>query len=298
MKILFLAFESDEAQLLARLAQRLKGRGHAVHIASTDHFSVTHTRGEVFDCYRKVGLEEAKEFSHLGEFYAALNRVPEDLPEDGVDWQYLRAFEAKYCRKFTLLDLASWDPIISGAFHHRKIYYRPKNKFIFFKFIEMMLKLVENLFNTHRFDAVITLNFQYFMKAAAFTIADAKGIPFLSVSPCRISDLLVIFDNYSHGTPRYMVEEMERLQAAGDECTDAAKYIAWLKAEGRPAYTEFEHTMIGLAQQTSIGNRLRHLFWFMTRYPKSVLLINKHYRGRFRRDYAGATQRDHLSQDD
>ena len=285
MNILFLAFESDEAQLLARLAQRFKGRGHAVHIASTDHFSVTHTRGEVFDCYRKAGLEEGREFSHLGEFYAALNRVPEDLPEEGVDWQYLRAFEAKYCRRFTLLDLASWDPIISGAFHHRKIYYRPKNKFIFFKFIEMMLKVVEGLFDTHRFDAVITLNFQYFMKAAAFTIADAKGIPFLSVSPCRISDLLVIFDNYSHGTPRYMVEEMERLKAAGDECAEAAKYIAWLKAERRPAYTEFEHTMVGLAQQTSIRNRLRHLFWFTTRYPKSVLLINKHYRGRFRRDY-------------
>jgi hypothetical protein len=285
LKILFLPFESDEAQLLARLAQRLKARGHAVHIASVDHYTVTHTRGEVFDCYRKVGLTEGKEFSHLGEFYATLNQTPADLSEDGVDWQHLRSFEEKYCKRLTLLELAALDPIISGAFHHREIYHRPKNKFIFFKFLELMSKWLERLFAEHDFDAVITLNYQYFVKATAFAIADTKGIPYLAVSSCRISDLHVIYDNFSLGTPRYVVEEMARLEKVGDECADAAKYAEWLKAERRPAYTEFEHTLASIAMQMPIKNRLRHLMWLTTRYPKSVLLINKHYRGWFRPDY-------------
>lgn len=285
MNILFLAFEGEEAQLLARLAQRLKASGNAVHVASVDHYSVTHTRGEVFDCYRKVGLREGQEFSHLGAFYAELNQSPADLSEEGVDWQYLQSFEEKYCKRFTLLELAALDPIISGAFHHRKIYYRPKNKFIFFKFLELMSKWLERLFTEHAFDAVITLNYQYFVKATAYAIADAKGIPFLAISSCRISDLHVIYDNFSLGTPRHIVEEMARLEDTGDACADATEYAEWLKAERRPAYTEFEHTLAGIAKQMPIRSRLRHLLWFTTRYPKSVLLLNKHYRGRFRRDY-------------
>ena len=284
MKTLFLAFEGEEAQLLGQLAQRFKSRGHAVHVVLCDHFSVTHTRGEIFDRFRKLGLEN-DEFSHLGEFYAELNRLPEDLPESAVDWEYLRSFEDKYCRRFTLLELASLDPIISGAFHHRKIYYRPDNKFIFFKFLELMSKWLDKLFEEHRFEAAITMNYQYFVKAAAFSIADAKGIPFLTFSSCRISDLHLIFDNFSLGTPSYVADEMKRLENAADECTEAVEYARWLKVERRPAYSEFENTLVSVAKQMSIANRLRLLFWLVTRYPKTVLFVNKHYRGLFKRDY-------------
>jgi hypothetical protein len=284
VNILFLAFEGDEAQLLARLAARFKKRGDSVHVFSVDHYSVTHTKGEIFDCYRKAGLAD-REFSHLGTFFAELNRLPEDLSQDAVDWKYLNEFEAKYCRRFTLLELAALDPIISGAFHHREIYYRPENKNIFFKYLELTLRLLERMFTTHRFDAVVTMNYQYFVKAAAFTMADALGIPYLSVSSCRIADLHVAFDNYSLGTPGYVAEEMARLEKAGDPCKDAAVYAEWLKAERRPAYSEFEHTLSVIATHMPIAERLKRIAWYSTRYLKRQFLVNKHYRGLFRRDY-------------
>src|SRR5208337_2372269 len=94
MNLLFLAFEA-EAHAMAHLATRFKASGHGVFVLSCDHFSVTHSRGEIFDFYRKVGLAES-EFSNFECVYRELNDLPENLPEAAVDWNYLRTFEARF----------------------------------------------------------------------------------------------------------------------------------------------------------------------------------------------------------
>jgi hypothetical protein len=41
LNFLLVAFEGGEAELLARLGQSLKAKGHGVHVVSCDHFTVT-----------------------------------------------------------------------------------------------------------------------------------------------------------------------------------------------------------------------------------------------------------------
>lgn len=253
-------------------------------MVSCDHFTVTHTRGEIFDCYRKVGLTD-EEFTHLGQFYADLNQLPETLDEDEVDWQYLREFDQKYCRRFSLLELAAMDPLLTGDFHHRDIYYRPANRALFFKALELKAKWLEEIFRDRRFDVIFSENFQYFVKAAVYTMSKAMNVPFLVASGCRIADLYLIFDNFTMGTPLYVVEEMKRLEAAADDCADALGYTERLRAERKPAYVGFELTLKSIASQMPLAARLRHLLWMVTRYPKTALFVNKHYRGLFRRNY-------------
>jgi hypothetical protein len=283
MNILFLAFEG-EARSMAPLATRFKAKGHSVFVLSCDHFNVTHSRGEVFDFYRNVGLAES-EFSNLESVYTELNHLPENLPDSAVDWDYLRSFEALYCRRFTLLEMVAMDPLLSGAYHHRTIYYRPRNKALLFKYLELLARYLETLFTRGRFDCVFTINYQYFIKAAVFTMANASGIPYLMVTSCRIRDLYVVYDNFSMGTPRSIIAEMRRLEEVGDLCSDAASYCDWLKRERKPAYTDFERTLDTIGKQLSVPFRMKEIWWWLTHYPRSVLFVHKHYRGLLRRNY-------------
>src|ERR1022692_979621 len=150
MNILFLAFEG-EARAMAHLAMRFKAKGDSVFVLSCDHFNVTHSRGEVFDFYRKVGLAES-EFGNFETVYTELNRLPEDMPDRAVDWDYLRTFESLYCKHFTLLEMVAMDPLLSGAYHHRTIYYRPRNKALLFKYLELQARYLEALFMHGCFD--------------------------------------------------------------------------------------------------------------------------------------------------
>jgi hypothetical protein len=284
LNFLLLAFEGDEAQLLARLAQRLKAHGHAVYVASCDHFMVTHLNNETVDYYRRVGLQD-HEFTTLEALYVELNKVPENLGEDKIDWSYLREFESKYCRQYTLLELTAMDPIFSDAFHHRKIYYRPKNKAIFFKMLELKARWLERVFGALAFDAIFTVNFQNFLKAAIFTMAKARSIPFLMASSCRLADLQLIYDNFSLGTPRHVVNEMERLKATGDSCADARAYAQSLIAARKPAYSGFETTLKRISIEMSIPHRLRILFRKVAYEWKRALFAYKHYRGILKRNY-------------
>lgn len=283
MNILFLAFEG-EARAMARLAIRFKAKGDSVFVLSCDHFNVTHSRGEVFDFYRRVGLAES-EFSNFESVYTELNGLPENLPDHAVDWNYLRTFEARYCKCFTLLEMVAMDPLLSGAYHHRTIYYRPRNKALLFKYLELQTKYLEVLFTRGRFDCVFTINYQYFVKAAVFTMANACGIPYLMVTSCRIRDLCVVYDNFSMGTPRSIVAEMRRLEQVGDLCSDANSYCDWLQKERRPAYDDFERTLGTIKMQLSLSFRVKEIWWWLTHYPRSVLFVHKHYRGLLRRNY-------------
>jgi hypothetical protein len=269
---------------MAHLAMRFKARGDNIFVLSCDHFSVTHSRGEVFDFYRKVGLEES-EFSNFESVYTELNSLPEDLPDHAVDWNYLRTFESLYCTRFTLLEMVAMDPLLSGAYHHRTIYYRPRNKALLFKYLELQAKYVEALFTRGRFDCVFTINYQYFVKAAIFTMARACGVPYLMVTSCRIRDIYVVYDNFCMGTPGAVVTEMRRLEEVGDPCHDATNYFDWLRKERRPAYADFERTLETIRTQLSLSFRLKEIWWWLTRYPRSVLFVHKHYRGVLRRNY-------------
>jgi len=283
MNILFFAFEG-EARLMAELARLFKKNGHGVFVVSCDHFNVTHTRGEVFDYYRSTGLQE-NEFANMADVFRKLNSLPPELSRDLIDWNYLEDFEIKYCRRFTLLELAAMDPLMSDVSHNRNIYYRPENKNIFFKYLELQCRWLEGIFSRRVFDVAFTINFQYFIKAAAFTMAEAKGIPFLMVGTCRISDLHLLFDNFSLGTPRAVADEMERLSESNNPCRDAAEYIDWLKKERQSAYTGFLDTMRIIKDRMSLTPRLMELWCMITRYPRHAIFINKHYRGMFRRNY-------------
>lgn len=284
MNFLLLAFEGDEAQLLARLAERLKADGHGVFVVSCDHYTVTHLDGITFRYYRSVDLQEG-EFADLSDFYTELNRLPEDLHENEVDWDYIREFEDKYCRTRTLLELAAMDPIFSSAFHHRRIYYRPENKAIFFKMLELQARWLDRILGTKPFDAVFTVNFQYFVKAAIFTMAEAKAIPFLVASSCRIADLQVLYDNFSLGTPGYVLDEMERLKATGAECREAKAYVESLVAARRPAYAGFETTLRRISVEMSISYRLKILLRKLAIEWKWALFGQKRYRGALKSNY-------------
>jgi hypothetical protein len=283
MNVLFLAFEG-EAHAMAHLAMRFKTGGHNVFVLSCDHFSVTHSRGEVFDYYCKVGLAES-EFGNFESVYRELNGLQESLPDTAVDWNYLRTFESRYCKRFTLLELVAMDPLISGAYHHRTIYYRPCNKALLFKYLELQARYLEALFARGAFDCVFTINFQYFVKAAVFTMAHACGIPYLMVSSCRIRNLHVLYDNFSIGTPRSIVAEMRRLEEAEDPCCDSIGYFDRLRNERKPAYDAVESWDDDKRKRLSLSFRLKELWWWFTRYPRRVLFVHKHYRGILRRNY-------------
>jgi hypothetical protein len=214
-----------------------------------------------------------------------MNACPEDLAESEVDWEFLRRFEASYCQRFTLHELIALDPLMSQAYHHRDIYYHPANKALLYKNLELHLRWLEELFRQIDAEAVITINFQYFIKAAAFTMAQALRIPYLMVSTSRIGDLHLVYDNFSLGTPHHVEQEMRRLQDAGDACTDAAAYMRRIAQDNRPAYRDFEKTLARIHTRMSLRLRLAELWRYLYRYPRKALFIDKHYRGIFRRNY-------------
>jgi hypothetical protein len=283
MNLLFLAFEA-EAHAMAHLAMRFKASGHGVFVLSCDHSSVTHSRGEIFDFYRKVGLAKS-EFGNFESVYRELNDLPENLPEAAVDWNYLRTFEARYCRRFTLLEMVAMDPLMSGAYHHRTIYYRPRNKALLFKYLELQARYLESLFTHGEFDCVFTINYQYFVKAAVFTMANACGIPYLMVASCRIRDLYLLYDNFGMGTPRSVLAEMRRLEQLRDPCRDATGYCDGIRKERRPAYDGFERDEPAMKKQLDLSFRLKEIWWWLTRYPKRLFFVHKHYRGFLRPNY-------------
>ena len=154
MNLLFLAFEG-EGNSMGQLARRFKANGHRVFVVTCDHFNVTHSRGEIFEFYRSLGLGET-EYTNLQDVYRRMNECPEDLPDREVDWAFLQRFENRYCKRFTLLELVAMDPLMSGAYHNRDIYYRPRNKALLYKFVELHLKWCEEIFERERPDAVVT----------------------------------------------------------------------------------------------------------------------------------------------
>jgi hypothetical protein len=284
MNILLIAFE-DEGRLLSRLAMRFKAKGHNVFIASCDHYYVTHTRGQLFDYYRSLGLTDS-EFTHLGALYRELNTLPLDMPRDSVDWKYLAEFESRYAGRFTLQEMVVMDPLMSGAYHHRNIYFRPKNKNLFFKNLELHVRWIEDIFNRCDFDFVFSVNFQYFIKATAFAIATGKHIPFLTLASCRIKDLYLISDNFGIGTSRAIRDEMERLRMNEDPCREGKDFIDWINTTRKSATKSFDLLWVReLDHRMALSVRLRVIRQWLTRIPIRTVFVHKHYRGYLKRNY-------------
>jgi hypothetical protein len=283
MNILFLAQEG-EARPIGRLAIRYKSAGHKVLVASVSHFDVTHSSGEMFDHLRELGLAES-EIAHLESVYREMNRQPLDLSREAIDFDYLRRFESKYCKRFSLWRMTAMDQMMLRVFHHRNYYFHPKNKNLFLKNIELQAKWLDEIFSRMQFDLVITINFQYFLKALAYNIADACAIPYLMVSGCRVRDIHLLSENYGVGTPPRVIEEMQRLVAAGDLCADAVAYIDETKETGQAAYIGGGASQRLRRPIDNLRDRLRELRDYLLRYPSKALFIDKHYRGIFRRNY-------------
>ena len=281
MKILLLAFEGGEAGCMGLLAKRLKAAGHKVLIASADHFSVTHTPGEIARHYRSIGIAD-DEYANLDTVFAAVNRLPTSLPRDAVDWKFLDRFEKANCRRFTLLQLAAMDPLMLRLYHHRGFYHHPHNKNLYMKNLELHVRWLETIFDKGDFDIVFTVNFQYFIKALAFTMAEARNIPFLMVQSSRVADLYLAFDNYSLGTPRLLQDEIERLEAAGAPCNEAVAFMNQLRDAGVPAYTDVLITDSRLQRRLDYGSRAWEIVHYMVREPERVFTTHRHYRGIFR----------------
>jgi hypothetical protein len=283
MNLLFLAFEG-EAHLMGRLALHFRSEGHRVLVACCDHFNVTHRRSDTHNLLAEAGLL-ANELADLREVYENLNSFPEDLGDSEVDWDYLKRFEERFCQRFTLLEIAMMDPLMSDAYHHRKIYYHPHNKALFFKNLELHLKWIEEKFDRNGCDAVITINFQYFVKAVAFKVAQSRGIPYLMISSSRIEDVYLAFDNFSIGTPTNILKEMKRLEGVGDPCVGAHSFIQRIKEQHSPSYYDFENTLRDLKLRFSLKARLSELWRFLTRYSWAAIFVNCHYRGLLRPNY-------------
>jgi hypothetical protein len=283
MNILLLAFEG-ESRIMTEIALKFKREGHNVCVASCDHFNVTHSSGEVFRFYSEMGLSE-KEWTSLASVFAAINSLPIGMTDSEVDWRYFEEFETKYCRKFSIHRLIAMDPLYSPAFHHRSIYYRPPNKAILYKAIELHLKWLESVFIDNSIEAVVTVNFQYLVKAAAYTMAHSLGVPFLTVASCRINDLNLIYDNYTMGTPSDIQCEMQRLASAGDECREARNFKESKLSTRDAAYSDFLITARSISNRLKLGPRLREIWHMFTVQLKKDLLVNKHYRGRFCSNY-------------
>lgn len=283
MKFLLLAYEG-EARSMGALAARLKEGGHQIFIACVDHFFVTHARGENLDHLRSLGLTE-DEFTNLDSVYRAINSYPPDMPRAAIDWDYLRGFEKRYCRQFALLQMAAMDPLMLRLFHHRSYYHHPKNKNLLIKNIELHLRWLEDVFARGPFDFIVSIDFQYFLKAAAYTMSRALGVPYLMIAGCRIRDLHLIFDNFALGTPRHIAQEMARLEREGAPCAEAASFIEQTRAAGAPAYAGHAATDANIAARLNLRNRIREIVRFIYRYPKKAIFSDRHYRGPLKPNY-------------
>lgn len=282
MNILFLAFEG-EVNSIGKLAKRFKSNGHKVFVVSCDHFSVTHCKTLVPKYLESLGLSDS-EFANLDGVFYEMNSLPDDLPENQVDWEFLRKFEECYCKRLTLLEMVCTDPLMSGAYHHRDIYYRPRNQALLFKYVELQARWLEAIFKKLQCEVVFTVNFQYFLKALAFSMAEALGIPYLLLAGCRIGNVHVLYDNFSIGTPQSILQEMAALEAKNDSCPDAAQFIDRLRVERKPAYTDFEAIMKKIRARMSLIARLKEFWSLLVRFPLRGIR-RKHYRGLFRKDY-------------
>lgn len=291
MNILFLSFEG-EVNSIGQLAKRFKANGHNVFVLCCDHFSVTHGHDAIPEYLRTLGLSDS-EFANLDSVFREMNSLPEDLPDHAVDWNFLRQFEKRYCKRFSLLEMVAMDPIMSAAYHHRDIYYRPRNKALLYKYLELQLKWLEDIFKTIQCDVVFTVNFQYFLKALAFAMADALRIRYLLLAGCRIGNVHVLYDNFSMGTPDSILREMAALEASGDGCVDAITFMDRLRVEQKPAYADYEKTIKRIQARMSLGARLKEFWSLLIRLPLRGMR-RKHYRGLLRQDYFLPTHRKEM----
>lgn len=282
MKILLLGFEGEN-YALANLAGRLKRSGLSIYAQATDHWGVTHDRGEFARYFRRAGLTE-DEFGDLESVYVDINRQPEDLPESAVDWKYLRSFEERYPDAFTLRELIETDTIMSQQHHHRTWYYVPENKALLMKYLELQCRFFEELFERHRFDCVFSIGYQLLPKALVYKIARGRGIPYVISASCRIRDLFITFDNFSFGAPASVREEMRRLRDAQAPCADAEAYFGRVRKDGKPSYDDFEAQMADIQRNMSVWKRVKELPKLAVRFARMELATPK-YRGNGKSSY-------------
>ncbi|WP_088242266.1 hypothetical protein [Calothrix rhizosoleniae] len=283
MNIFLIAFEG-ESYFIGKLAQSLKQSGHSVFIFNCDHYTVTHMKGEVYEYYKNLGLT-SNEFTNLEDVFEELNGLEENSSQISVDMNFIKEFEKKYCTNWTLHALLHKDSTLSHTYHHRDIYYHPKNKIIYYKFLEIALNKIQKIFVNPDFDFVFTIRYQYFYKALIYQVSQALKIPYFSLFGTRINDIHYIYNNLCWGTPIEIKQEMNRLKSTNNKCPEAEKYIDKMLSSQMHPYSSFSSTWDNIKNNLTFSSKII-LIGRNIRYTlKSSLFVWNKYSSWGKRDY-------------
>jgi hypothetical protein len=204
MNILMLAYEV-ESPVINELSSLYKSdKSNLSYILNADFWSFVDVKSSF---YSRIYDENNYDFlDNFKNEYQLLNNY-KTLPE--VDYNYLTNFEKKY--NLSLNEIIATDPILYTIMHGRDYMNVPASE-LKLKWVELVARKMEKIFNDFKPDLILTLGNNYFVKNITYHMSKYNEIKYLAVLNTRILDKYFAFDNFGINTPDLVFETMKIIE--------------------------------------------------------------------------------------
>ena len=100
---------------------------------------------------------------------------------NNIDYNFLNKFEQEISSKSIIKNFLK-DILLNNLYGSRDIFYHPKNKDIYFKFCEIILKKIKKILLKDKIKFVYTINTSNFVRNIVLEYCKVKNFPFYWVS--------------------------------------------------------------------------------------------------------------------
>ena len=263
-KILLIVNEKDfDFQII--LGKELRDQGFYVDLLICDRWNLFSNIQEI---KKEIDKHKFDDFSirYFDEMYKKLESHIDSNEKPKVDWEYLKKFEEKYNDGYSLNQVLRSDFAIADDFHTCRLYPFPKNREMQYKYLELNLKLIEEIYNSRKYDLIFSIGTKTVVKPILYKISIKNNIPFITLEQSRINNRWLFYDNFCIGPDKKILAEMSRISMGKNECLKADKVISEYLNSGEGIYQDIKR-IINLSKK-------RRGFLFII---KKIYWVTKHH---------------------
>jgi hypothetical protein len=203
-KILFLCYENEIYHTLS-VAKEFKKNNYQIFFFCTDYFSTIVGKDYVVNAIKSAGYDSANIFSIKKEILT-LNKYNE-TEKIKINWNFLKNYEF-FFDKPNLINNLYKDWSINNIYNPRDCNYSPVNKDIYFKFLELVCKKVDQV-TSIKFECIYSPNISGFCRTLISDFAKKKKIPFFTLVE-RFYKKTFLIDNSSEKIPYYFNKQIKK----------------------------------------------------------------------------------------
>lgn len=203
-KILFLCYENEIYHTLS-VAKEFKRNNFRTFFFCTDYFSAIVGKDYVVNAIKSAGFDSSNIFSIKKEILT-LNKYNE-TEKIKIDWNFLKNYEF-FFNKPNLINNLYKDWSINNIYNPRDFNYSPKNKDIYFKFLELICKKIDKV-TSIKFESIYSPNISGFSRTLISDIAKKKKIPLFTLVE-RFYKKTFLVDNSSEKIPYYFNKKIKK----------------------------------------------------------------------------------------